>query len=282
MQISCASEAAPGQVNEDYAICGPNWATVLDGATAPRGVDSGCIHNIPWLVHQLAATLSTKMLLDEAFPLTDMLAAAIEDTCSAHANTCDLQNPDSPSTTVSIIRISSDTLEYLTLGDSPIALWRPDNQITVLKDDRTDHLPGGRPYTVELVRSRRNKPGGFWVASTEPKAAYHAVTGNVPLTPGIEVGLFTDGATRLIDVYGYDWAGFFASLRDLGPARVINRVRDAERNKPHPYGKRYDDATVVHVSDIAAPSLLVSRPVRSVISMVTAARARRRRATGRP
>src|SRR6266516_3185814 len=139
MQISCASEAAPGQVNEDYAICGPNWATVLDGATAPRGVDSGCIHNIPWLVHQLAATLSTKMLLDEAFPLTDMLAAAIEDTCSAHANTCDLQNPDSPSTTVSIIRISSDTLEYLTLGDSPIALCLPDNQITVLKDDRRDN-----------------------------------------------------------------------------------------------------------------------------------------------
>jgi len=132
-------------------------------------------------------------------------------------------------------------------------LWRPDNQITALKDDRTDHLPGGRPYTVELVRSLRNKPGGFWVASTEPKAAYHAVTGNVPLTPGIEVGLFTDGATRLIDVYGYDWAGFFASLRDLGPAGVINRVRDAERNKPHPYGKRYDDATVVHVSDIARP-----------------------------
>ena len=251
MQISCASEAAPSQVNEDYAICGPDWAVVLDGATAPRGVDSGCIHSVPWLVYQLAAALSTKMLLDRACPLTDTLAAAIEDTCSAHASTCDLQNPDSPSATVSIVRIGSDVLEYLALGDSPIALWRPYGDVTVLKDDRTDHLPGGRPYTVELVRSLRNKPGGFWVASTEPKAAYQAVTGDVPLTPGMEVGLFTDGATRLIDVYGCDWPEFFAGLRDLGAAGVINRVRDAERNEPHPYGKRHDDATVVHLSDVS-------------------------------
>jgi len=255
MQTSYASEAAPSQVNEDYAICGPDWAIVLDGATAPRGVDSGCIHDVPWLVHQLAAALSTKMLLDRPSPLTDMLAAAIEDTCSAHANTCDLRNPDSPSTTVSIVQIKSDHLEYLVLGDSLIALWRPDGSVTVLMDDRTDHLPGGRPYTVELVRSHRNKPGGFWVASTEPKAAYHAVTGKVPLTPGMDVGLFTDGATRLIDVYGYGWARFFSGVRDLGPAGIIGLVRKAEREEPHPYGKRHDDATVVHVSDLRPVSL---------------------------
>ena len=47
----------------------------------------------------------------------------------------------------------------------------------VFVDDRTSHLPGGRPYSYALVSSLRNQPGGFWVASTNPKAAYEAVQG---------------------------------------------------------------------------------------------------------
>ena len=46
-----------------------------------------------------------------------------------------------------------------------------DQALTPLSDDRIAHLPGGRPYTIELVRSLRNQPGGFWVASTDPEAA---------------------------------------------------------------------------------------------------------------
>jgi hypothetical protein len=42
----------------------PGWAVVLDGATAPEGVDSGCIHDVSWLVSHLAAAITRRMLLD--------------------------------------------------------------------------------------------------------------------------------------------------------------------------------------------------------------------------
>ena len=54
MRITYATEAAPGRVNEDTAVCGDGWAVVLDGATAPEGVDSGCVHDVRWLVRHLA------------------------------------------------------------------------------------------------------------------------------------------------------------------------------------------------------------------------------------
>ncbi len=249
MRITFASESAPGRANEDYAVCGPNWAAILDGATAPAGVDSGCIHDVRWVVRQLAAALSKRLVLERA-RLPDLLAAAIEETCQAHAHNCDLENPDSPSSTVSIVRIGNHSLEYLTLGDSPIILRHRDHTFTPIVDNRTDHLPGGRPYTVELVSSLRNKPGGFWVASTNPKAAYHAVSGNVHVDGTMDVALLTDGVTRLIEWYGLDWPAIFTVLTDEGPSSLIACVRSAERKDPPPHGKQHDDATAVHIRNI--------------------------------
>ena len=62
MRITYATESTPGHVNEDCAVCGNEWAVVLDGATAPDGVDSGCIHDVPWLVRHLAAGVTRRIL----------------------------------------------------------------------------------------------------------------------------------------------------------------------------------------------------------------------------
>jgi hypothetical protein len=96
MQITCATEPAPGHVNEDRAICGDGWAVVLDGATAPEGVDSGCVHDVNWLVSHLASAIARRMLLAfGAVDLRDLLADAIEELRQAHREACDLGNPDS-------------------------------------------------------------------------------------------------------------------------------------------------------------------------------------------
>jgi hypothetical protein len=70
-----------------------------------------------------------------------------------------------------MVRVSDTGLEYLVLGDSAVILSTGDQTMAVT-DDRVDYLqPGGHPYTRALVRSKRNAPGGFWVASTSPRAA---------------------------------------------------------------------------------------------------------------
>jgi hypothetical protein len=215
---------------------------VLDGATHLDGVDTGCVHDVPWLVRHLAAALIGQLAASAA-SLAEILAGAIEATRRAHAGPCDLANPDSPSSTVAMVRVAGGALDCLVLGDSPVLL-RAGATITPVTDDRVDHLqPGGRPYSRALVRAKRNAPGGFWVASTDPGAAREAIC--VSAAGVTHAALLTDGVTRLVGRYGYDWPGVFAVLGRDGPAALIDRVREAERIAP-PAGKPHDDATAVY------------------------------------
>jgi hypothetical protein len=247
VRLSYATQAAPGLVNEDYVVAGPDWAVVLDGATAPAGVDSGCRHDVPWLVHRLAGALAARLTTGDG-SLQDVLAAAIKQVGAAHAGTCDLANPDSPSSTVAMARWGGGHLECLVLADSPVVVRRTDGTVEAVEDDRLLHLPGGLPYTRELVRSHRNRLGGFWVASTSQAAAYEAVTATFP-EEGIDtVALLTDGVTRLVERYGHTWQGLVGELRDNGPGHVIERVRAAERAAPAAHGKPHDDATALVIA----------------------------------
>jgi hypothetical protein len=251
MQVTCATRAGDGQGNEDYAVAGPDWAVILDGATAPAGVDSGCVHDVRWLVRQFAAAITARMPATAA-PLADLLAEAISDVRHAHGGTCDLGNPDSPSSTVAMCRVTGPVLEYLSLADSAVLHAVPGHPAEVFLDDRTSHLPGGRPYTYALVRSLRNQPGGFWVASTNPKAAYEAVQGTCEAADGSSVLLLTDGVTRLVDFYGRTWNSLAATAAEQGPQALIETVRHSEVTQPPPYGKQHDDATAIYMTGIAA------------------------------
>ena len=243
MLITHATQAAPDvDRNEDSVVTGPDFAVVLDGATAAPEVDTGCIHDVPWLVARLGAELAY-VLLTESQRLVDALGRAIEGVMAQHEDTCDLGNPDSPSSTVAIVRDRGGSVDYLALSDSPIVLRRIDGSIDVVHDNRNDFLPG---YTVEIVRQQRNAPGGFWVASTKPEAATEALTGSIPRDSIDCAGLFTDGAARLAERHGLGWADLIELLAQNGPAAVVDRVRrEDERLAGHRPGKAHDDATAV-------------------------------------
>lgn len=62
MRIAYETAAAPGRPhNEDFVVAGPDWVAVLDGATAPAGVASGCVHDVPWLVARLGGALAHRL-----------------------------------------------------------------------------------------------------------------------------------------------------------------------------------------------------------------------------
>jgi hypothetical protein len=239
MRAVAATVPAPGRRNEDHFAIGPDWVFVLDGSTAPEGVDSGCAHDVVWLVRQLGGALAA-LLATSAEPLADILAEAIERTRAAHPD-CDLANPSSPSSTATVLRVR-DQAEYLVLADSPLVL-DTGTEVRAVIDDRLDHLPS---YTQEAVRDLRNHPDGFWVASTDPDAAHRAVQGSLPQIH--RAALLSDGASRHVERFHLtDWPGLLDLLHTRGPAELIDQVRRAETTTPLTRGKPHDDATAVAI-----------------------------------
>ncbi|WP_245666314.1 protein phosphatase 2C domain-containing protein [Actinomadura latina] len=237
------SEATPGRENEDFVAAGPGWVVLLDGATAPPGVDSGCRHDPAWLVRRLGGRIAALLALEDGKPLPDLVAEAIKVTSEAHTDACDLRNPDSPSATVSLLRRRGEVVEWFVLADSPIVV--DVGEIRVFRDDRVDHLPS---YTLEGVRRSRNSPGGFWVASTKPEAAYEGLTGEVPVAGLKRAAVLSDGASRLVERFGQlDWDELLQLLDEEGPRELVRRTRIAEAAGTKPRGKQYDDATAVFV-----------------------------------
>jgi hypothetical protein len=242
MDVTFVTSATPGQLNQDLVLASNDFLVVLDGVTSPAHVNTGCVHDPVWLVHTLGSALTARLSRRGALRLTEMLADAILALRAAHGGTCDLSHPESPSSTVVLLRESPELVDYLVLCDSTLVLTGRNGEILrALTDDRTTAMRGlARPEVAE----RRNHPGGFWVASTDPDAAGHALTGTLPKTEVGSAFACTDGVSRLVDHFGYNWRQVVDLATD-GPLReVISAVRTAESSCP-PLGtrKQHDDAT---------------------------------------
>jgi len=266
MRVEFATEPGhPGKPNEDFVVAGPTTLVLLDGVTSRS--DNGCKHSVAWFASRLGCALFTHGRSRPDRSLAECLHDAIEDTAGAHADSCDLDRPDSPAATVVVTRVVEDRLEYLVLSDSTLLIER-DDDLTVITDDRTDVIgagprkvrdayPTGSPEYMtahqeyrDALRAARNAPGGYWVAAADPAAAGEALTGSLAADEVRAFAALTDGASRLVDRFGLtDWDRLMTMLRHFGPAELLARVRAAEASDADcgrwPRGKVCDDATAV-------------------------------------
>ncbi|MEV8563343.1 integrase [Streptomyces sp. NPDC051917] len=269
MRVDLATLSAdPGRENEDFAAAGPGAAVLLDGAGV-AGAETGCTHGVAWFSGTLGGLLLRSITALPARPLAECLADSICLVRSLHEDSCDLAYRASPTSTVVAARIGAGGLEYLVLGDSSLLLADKGGATTVVTDRRLDEvgkrlrgpvdaLPTGSPeHSAALAEYRdaltglRNRPGGFWIAGPDRRAAEHALTGAVPLDSLTSVTLLSDGATRLVDRFELaSWEDVLTVLGSSGPDELIRRVREAEGDDPDgrrwPRGKVHDDATVLH------------------------------------
>jgi len=266
MQVTLASRHSPDATsNEDFIGATAGVVVVIDGASVPPKLGTGCRHGTAWFARQLGTQLLALLTTQANHSPADSLAQALTDVAALHADTCDLDHPGSPSATVAILREQPEAVDYLVLGDTTILLEEPAD-IRVVTDDRLEqvaavqhgamhqHATGSADHArsfAELVteqRRHRNHPDGFWVASTDPAAAQHALTDTVPRAGLRRAAVLSDGATRLVDRFGLvDWPSFLDVLAEQGPDAIIQRVRAAEASDPDgrrwPRGKRHDDAS---------------------------------------
>jgi hypothetical protein len=266
MQVALASRRSPDATsNEDFIAATASAVVVVDGASVPPELGTGCGHGTAWFARQLGTHLLALLSTEPDRSPADSLAQAITEVAALHADTCDLGHAGSPSATVAILREQPEAVDYLVLGDTTVLLEEPAG-IRVLTDDRLEqvaavqhgamhqHATGSADHArrfAELVteqRRHRNHPDGFWVASTDPAAAQHALTGTVARDGLQRAAVLSDGATRLVDRFGLvDWPSFLTILAQQGPDAIIAQVRAAEHSDPDgrrwPRGKRHDDAS---------------------------------------
>lgn len=269
MQVAAATAAGSEETpNEDAVFSSPNSIVVLDGLSAPSDLPHACLHGTPWFVHRLGATM-TGLLGDPATSMREALRASINAVNDLHPE-CISDLNAVPASTVVSVRITSDQLEYLVLSDSVLIL-DDDGEISTVSDARVSELateevdatlstPAGSrerkaalSRLVKVQRKLRNAPDGYWVAAASPEAADHAVTGAVSLGRFRRAALLTDGASRLVDLFGvYGWEQLLDSLEAAGPAALITQTRATEATDPDgvrwPRYKGSDDAAVAYLT----------------------------------
>lgn len=268
MDVRMATSAGiPGQPNQDFVGAVPGAAVLLDGAGIP-GTESICRHGVAWYTHRLGGALLGRLSREDGQDLTTILGDAIGQLASEHRHTCDITNPSSPQATVAIFRLDGDRADFLVLADSFLVLDQADDDLQVITDERevavrrlcsavldgvaenTPEYDRAREAFIEAVRTRRNQPGGYWIAKDDPGAAAQARTGSFPVRELSGAALLSNGASRIVDPYGLaEWPAVLNRLHTSGPAEVIRRVRDAEANgsrRRRPATKVSDDATVAY------------------------------------
>jgi hypothetical protein len=256
-----------GQPNEDWVGATPTAVVVLDGLTAPRDLDSGCNHGVPWYVTSLGSALLAR-LMDCTVSLESCLASAIEEVAALHDSTCDLASPGTPQSTVAVVRARDSELEWLVLADSVIILDLG-GEVRVISDDRVEKAAqaeraealrshvGSTEHEqdvsrlVQTQRSLRNKPGGYWVAAADPAAASESLTGAAHLSKVRRAAVLSDGAARLVEFGLAGWEQTLTTLAENGPQTLIEEVRRVEatdlRGERWPRYKASDDATAIYV-----------------------------------
>lgn len=277
MRIETATDPGDaGRPNEDFTgVITPasgrgGVLAVLDGVT-PHPDGTGCVHGLPWFTSRLGGMLLELSASRRDMALSQCLAEAVARTAAAHRDTCDLSHPYTPQSTVVALRWDDETVEHLVLSDSVLLVESPSGAVRAVLDDRLRRLPEPVPTLraalralgpgaperdalrreyVTAVEALRNAPEGFLTAAADPSVAAHAVTGRLPRAGVRAVAALSDGASRLVEVFGLaDWTGAFALLRASGCDGLIAAVRAAENADPdgtaHPRGKRHDDATAV-------------------------------------
>jgi Protein phosphatase 2C len=275
VQVTVATTAASDAPNEDFFAVTPSAVVLLDGAGIPAGVESGCVHGVAWFVRRLGTQLVELLAVESHQSLTDALGQAIREVAAMHGDTCDPEHAGSPSATVVMLREHPDTVDYLVLADSSIVLeLTTQEDLMVVTDDREAHVAKTHRRALHaqatgsvLQKQRlaelatelqhyRNRAGGFWVASANPEAAKHALTGTVPRADLCRAALMSDGATRIADRFHLlTWRDALDLMERQGPGELLRAVRDAEWRDPEgqrwPRGKLHDDATAIlcHFTD---------------------------------
>ncbi len=260
------SAKLPTHSGDDRLFVTSRGVIVLDGATS-HGPDELAAGDY---VDHLGQALVDRM--DGERTLPDVLAAALRRTIDELGL---IENsPYSPSSTVAMTQVNkANDIDLLVLGDSTIVAGNTMGTIEALCDERLDSLalPQRERYRARLQegsgfddnhrailgelqqaqRALRNRPNGYWIASTDPSAARHAISVTRPSDKLDWLILATDGAADTLAALKVPWCDI-AEMDGTALTELLDRCNRWEQTTdPNglmvPRSKRHDDKTIAVV-----------------------------------
>lgn len=259
--MAATAQLPPFHASDDKVFITQNAVILLDGASAYAPV--------PVSPSSYAETLG-RHLHDHLDHDADIdLADALADSIAATTIQLNLTAGTSPSSTVTILRRRDEHVDVLMLGDNLVVA--PGRTIT---DPRLGHLdiPERRQYRQRLAdgagfddthrallvalqrrqAARRNRPGGYWIAETDPAAAYQAIRATIPADQIPWAIVATDGAYTPMEHLGItDWPDL-STLPGEELHRILTHCHAWEDDvdpdaQTRPRAKRHDDKTLVAI-----------------------------------
>lgn len=261
ISTSIAELPASPDAGEDRTRVGRNAIVVLDGAS---GTDSGV--SVRDYVDFLADCLVAALDDDQTAPLQ----RAVSDAIGLTATVLGLTTGRAPSSTVSVVRRGTNTVDTLVLGDSPVYVSAHCGRLDRLSDDRLsrldlpsrslllERLVAGHGYDDQnreiarrMAREKApymNRSDGYWIAEADPYAGTNAVVRSYPAADVSWCVMFTDGASGPVSHLGIatehlatrDEAGLAAALRE-----IHRWESDTDPDGKHlPRFKQHDDKTI--------------------------------------
>ncbi|WP_447727231.1 protein phosphatase 2C domain-containing protein [Sphingomonas koreensis] len=240
--------------NDDRCGATSQTAWMIDGATdlGPPGL-MGNQPGAAWL----AATASRAFAAAEADALPDILDHVFARTAAAYAagRTRDpVDDWELPSAAFLAVALTDRTLDLAWLADCACLVLRDDAAMRLGPQPSADETEQARVHAagaerpLAMLRGQRMRPGRY-ILGVDPAHRAFVEHLRVPVAPGDEILLMTDGMAALVDDYGMPVDAFIAMLRAEGLPSLATRLRTIETEDHdrirYPRFKRSDDATAL-------------------------------------
>lgn len=233
-------------------------ALVVLSGTAVRTNDTHSA--VAWYAEQLGRGLAAALNHSPGAELRELLFGQI----TVVRDSWRLLPRQSPAASVAIIRWDARRLDALVLGDTSVTVVTTAGGTGQLSDPRPAHAQRMCPVPDVLWRLRQGRgfdayhqariteqrawladhavnvdqDGGYWLAETDPEAAYRAYIQSWPVDAIRLAGAWTTGLTSARTGYG-----LLTAARADHPQSVVDAVRAAEVNDPS--GRRWPRAAAV-------------------------------------
>lgn len=272
LKVKFSCSAIGNQVNEDYVAVGSTYAVLLDGASGISGTRVLPHHSgsdAQWFSHFVGGRICE--YLDAFRGIDDSIRLAVDDSRDYIGEHGVTANEDLfPSSTLVVVSVSGDSVDIVSLGDSPVFIGLKDGSLAIMSDSRiaeldqaavdamVDHSRGSAMTGVQkraavndiLLANRqlKNKPDGYWILDPSGVALDHFNVRRFSVKDIDYVCAMSDGLDRAFDLFGLaDPATFLATATRDSFDELLVRLRAEENLDPdfdrYPRLKLHDDAS---------------------------------------